>query len=754
MRNKPPVGANPQHITQATRPHKLIVRTVSQLIDGWLARSGWRERVARVERPEVEQGSLRVTIVALVLAYLVFTANRDGQIDRNEAEVIWVAIATVVFGLALLFRIIAVGGTSVLRRLLGMLADNSVTTYCMIQMNEAGAIIVGVYLFVTFGNGFRYGRAYLHASQALSIIGFCLVIALSEYWRTHLSLSIGLLVASIVLPFYVGVLAQRITEAKRKADEANRAKGRFLANMSHEMRTPLNGVIAMADVLRETPLSESQQEIVETMTTSAHLLLAQIEDVLDMAKIEAGRIAIESRPFELTRMLPATVKVILPQARYKGLSLSVDIQPTLSGWFIGDAHHLRQVVLNLLANAVKFTEQGEVSLRAFSCGDSDRPMIRMEVRDTGVGISIDKQSQIFEPFTQADDSITRMYGGTGLGTTIARHLVMLMGGTIGLESTVGRGSVFWVEVPLLRTENQQMDLSEELAQNGRLVSTAHVLAAGQQASVHKLRGARILVAEDNATNQRVAQLILESGGHQVTIVENGEKALDLLERGGFDLALFDLSMPLVSGIEALKLYRFTTPYPIPILMLSANVTTEAIDECNRAGAAEFMPKPLRASLLLNAIERHLAVDSERGAARPSFVARENRPSLTIVDVPTFDSDVLEDLGRLSPDPTFVDRLLRGFRADTERLQRQIVDALVQRKYELVKDAAHALKGGSASVGATQLLQLSTRFEKATYETLRIRTAQLTEELDQIVLRTFASLDEYLGQRRSERSSPG
>ena len=724
---------------------------IKRFVDEWLTRESWQVRLARVERPEIEQATLRVAIVGLVLLYLIFAAQRDGRVDRQETEVIWVAVATVAFGVALMLRILCVGGTSVTRRLLGMVADNGVTTYCMIQMNEAGAVIIGVYLFVTFGNGFRYGRPYLHASQALSIAGFCLVIAMSEYWQSHLTLSLGLMLASIVLPFYVGVLAQRITEAKRKADEANQAKGRFLANMSHEMRTPLNGVIAMADVLRETPLSESQREIVETMTTSAHLLLAQIEDVLDLAKIEAGRVGIESRPYEPSRLLPATVKVILPQARYKGLAVNVDIAPELSGWVLGDAHHLRQVVLNLLANAVKFTERGEVCLKAFPAIRGDAAIMRVEVRDTGVGIPQSKQAEIFEPFTQADDSVTRVYGGTGLGTTIARHLVMLMGGTIGVDSTVGVGSVFWIELPLVRTEAQGLDLSEELATVR--TPSAHALAATQPANVHKLRGARILVAEDNPTNQRVAQLILESGGHSVTVVENGEKALDLLERGGFDLALFDLSMPLVSGVEALKLYRFTTPNPIPVLILSANVTTEAIDECHRAGAAEFMPKPLRASLLLDAIERHLSSDRERAPPRPQ-TQQDERPALSVVDVPTFDPNVLEDLNRLSRDPTFVDRLLRGFHSDTERLQRQILDSLVQRKYELVKDAAHALKGGSASVGATQLTQLATRLEKSTHEMLRMKAAQITEELNIIVNRTFVALEQYLEKRRSDKASPG
>ena len=191
--------------------------------------------------------------------------------------------------------------------------------------------------------------------------------------------------------------------------------------------------------------------------------------------------------------------------------------------------------------------------------------LRVEVKDTGVGIPVDKQAAIFEPFTQADDSTTRIYGGTGLGTTIARHLMTQMGGQIGLESTVGVGSLFWIELPLERTEQQGLDLTQETRADARDANTAHVLAAGQAATVHKLRGARILVAEDNPTNQRVAQLILESGGHRVTIVENGEKALDALERGGVRYSAVRSFYAFGSGVEALKLYRFTTSNPIPVL---------------------------------------------------------------------------------------------------------------------------------------------------------------------------------------------
>ncbi|HZQ59834.1 MAG TPA: ATP-binding protein, partial [Casimicrobiaceae bacterium] len=654
-----------------------------------------------------------------------------------------VALAFFLFGVALTARILVSGRESVARRFIGMVADNAVTSYCLIRMGEGGAVILGVYLFITFGNGFRFGRVYLHACQVLALLGFCTVLAASSFWSQHLAIGIGLVVALVVLPFYVGVLAERINEARRRADDANKAKGRFLANVSHEMRTPLNGVIAMADVLRDTSLNDSQREIVETLGTSAHLLLVQIEDVLDMAKIEAGRVQISRSAFDLGALITSTVKVVLPQARFKGLAVAVDVPPELNRWFEGDAHHLRQVLLNLLANAVKFTEKGEVHLDVSQLALSDtQATVRFEVRDTGIGIPVDKQAAIFEPFTQADDSITRVYGGTGLGTTIARQLVTLMGGTIGLESTPGVGSRFWVDVPFALTEARDADPVGIVGDGTKLTALARAIGEDPAKKVTKIRGARILVAEDNATNQRVAELVLESGGHRPTIVGNGEAALDELAKGGYDLALFDLSMPVVSGLEALKLYRFTTDKPIPVLMLSANVTTEVITECNAAGAAEFIAKPLRPSTLLAAIERHLA--SRAGELEAPIPARsEDRPALTVVDTPPVDQSVLADLDRLSPDPTFISRLLNGFRSDAERLVKEIVDALATRKYELLKDSAHALKGGAGSVGATQLMMIATRFEKATHEMLRLNAAKWTEELTKATDAALVILDQHV-----------
>ena len=719
----------------------------------WWTREGLAHLIAQCDPVEFHQALLRVAIGGAVLIYLawyVAAGQDETTAPQQHLEVLIVAITFFLFSCLLVFRILFAGGPSVRRRLLGMVIDNAVTTYCLIRMGEGGAVIIGVYLFITFGNGFRYGRLYLYLCQIMALAGFGLVLTESSYWSHSILAGFGFLIALAVLPFYVGRLAQKIKEAKKRADDANEAKGRFLANMSHEMRTPLNGVIAMADVLRETSLSESQREIVDTLGTSAHLLLAQIEDVLDMAKIEAGRVRIEQQPFDLGHLLTSSVKVVIPQARFKGLAVNTEIAPAAARWFSGDSHHLRQVLLNLLANAVKFTERGHVTLRVSTRHDESGP-VRFEVEDTGIGIAPEKQIAIFEPFAQADDSITRVYGGTGLGTAIAQQLVTLMGGQIGVTSTVGVGSVFWFELPLARAEPIGIDLRAEIAASARLSSTAAAFAAQHPAKVTKIRGARVLVAEDNATNQRVTQLILESGGHHVTLVDNGEKALDELEHGNFDIALFDLSMPVVSGIEALKLYQFTTATPIPVLILSANVTTSIIADCQRAGCAEFLPKPIRATLLLDAVERHLAETARDLQPIAPPHRSEERPSFTIIDTPAVDLTVLEDLGRLSTDSTFVERLLRGFQADTERLMRAIGDGLAARRYEEVKDAAHALKGGAGSVGATQLMQLAVRLEKATYDTLRLRAVQWMEELARAASTTHAALEQHLEERRRQSS---
>jgi two-component system sensor histidine kinase RpfC len=688
---------------------------------------------------EFEQALLRVVISGILTAYVLLF--KGAALGENFPLILNSLLLFFAFAVVLTLKVFAAWNVSVPRRIYAILADNAATSWFLLLTDESGAIVMGVYLFVTFGYGFRYGRLYLHLSQVLSMVGFCAVLWASPFWSLHLGFGISFLIALAVLPFYVGVLAERLNQARRKAEEASLAKSRFLANMSHEMRTPLNAIIAMAELLKRNDLKGSQREIVDTLASSAQLLLGQIEDVLDEAKIESGRIQIERKPFDLGELLRSTARVVQSQARSKGLALKVDIGPGVSGWCVGDAHHLRQALLNLLANAIKFTHRGEILLAASLAEEPAERRIRFEVKDTGIGIPVDKQAVIFEPFTQADDSISRTYGGTGLGTTIARQLVSLMGGEIRLVSTVGLGSLFWFELPLPIAEEAAVTAARAVVEKNFATAAANV------APLHSVR---ILVAEDNHVNQRVTQMVLEGAGFSAHIVDSGEEALDALENGNYDLALFDVSMPGLSGIEALKMYRFSTPSPIPVMMLSAHVTSQIVEECERAGAVQFIPKPVRSEELLGAVREQLALRT----AAPSSSQGPDAPAITPLPLkgPVIDLTVWEELAHLSPDPEFARRMVDAFRIDCRRLVGEIGDALDRRSLEAVKEAAHALKGGAASLGAKQLQHFAEKLERATHGSLRAKARAWRAELEPLVGATFAALD-VMAQEQGARELP-
>jgi len=726
---------NPVHYTMKQTEHKVHS-----------GHRSWRQLVQAAPKAELEQSILRVAIPALAAVVLLCIWAWNGKLNDAQVRGLAIAIAFFAFAATITLHIVLRGeDTNVrARRILGILSDNVVNTYFMLVMDEGGAIVFGVYLFVTFGNGFRYGRFYLHLSQVFSVLGFCAVLGFSPYWSQHPFVGAGILIALLVLPFYVGVLAQRITEAKQRADEANRAKDRFLANVSHEMRTPLNGVIAMADLLRETTLGMRQADMVDTLATSAQLALKQVEDVLNAAKIDAGRVQAITRPFDLAKLVEGTVKVVLPQASYKGLDVNLELDSHDRMWFAGDARLIQQVILNLLANAVKFTNKGSVTVRVKQAsGDSngESPVhVRLEVQDTGIGIAQEKLSTIFEAFAQADDSITRVYGGTGLGTTIARQLTRLMGGSIGVESTPGVGSLFWVEIPLAPCETP---VGEGAAEAIAAECPTKVQAASSPAP---LRGARVLVAEDNPTNQRVTELILTSRGHHCTIVSNGEEALDALEHDQFDIALLDLSMPILSGLDVLKAYRFLATNPIPALILSANVTKELIEASIQAGAAEFISKPIRASILLDAIDSHIArsTSAHRQVSAAADGDARKSPRLQIVDASILDESVLIEISRMTTDPTFLHRLLRGFQEDCERLVRQLSEDLSAGRIESAIDAAHALKGGAGGVGAFALMHIAARVEKLSNRECTEMAPELRRDLEDCAKKTLDAIMAKVG----------
>jgi two-component system sensor histidine kinase RpfC len=491
-----------------------------------------RARLRSRPDSEHEQAILRIVIVTIVLVAMAFAYTDD---TRHGSLLFYGLIVDLVFALLLFVAICVSPAANVQRRLIGSVADNGTATFVMFMTGQAGFSMIGVYLFVAFGNGFRYGRRYLFISQALALVGYVAVLLFHAYWAEFQAAGWSLFVALVVLPVYVSTLLERIHDAQRRAEEANLAKSSFLANMSHEMRTPLNGIVGVADLIKATPLDAQQSELVRLLSHSTMLLRSLVDDVLDISKIEAGHLAIEISEFDLHATLNGVVHLLRPHAESKGLALRAMIDPAIDYTLRGDQHHLRQVLLNLMSNAVKFTHRGEINVDVTLTGETDDGLgVRFEVRDTGIGIAPEAQLRIFEAFVQADESTTRRFGGTGLGTTIAKQLVELMGGTIGLESTVGEGSLFWFELPLLKAKQAlAADVAEGSAKSAGLVvgearasgpvAGMMAKAVGAVASVSTIRDAVEHLRDMKSKGVNVSAIVVSGG------VEEAARAFEELD---------------------------------------------------------------------------------------------------------------------------------------------------------------------------------------------------------------------------------
>jgi two-component system sensor histidine kinase RpfC len=663
-------------------------------------------------RPDSEHGQalVRLVIALLIVSYLEWLQ----QAVQETSPMLWVMLAESCVGIALLAGIALQPGVSHLRRWIGMLADYATLTCLMILSPRELAPLYVIILWVTMGNGLRFGGRYLGFASALAATAFSTVVWQAEYWHAQPYLAGGLLLGLVAIPLYMSSLLRALSAAIDEARRANAAKSRFLATMSHEFRSPLNGIIGMSELLHGTRMGAEQREYADVIQASAQTLLLLVDDVLDISAIEAGKLQRRDGDFNLHDLVARIEKMLQQPAAEKGLLLRTRIDDDVPVRLHGDGAHLTQILLNLMHNAVKFTEKGSVNLHVRLASMPGAALrLCFSVRDTGIGIPAEDKERIFRAFEQVDSGPTRRFGGTGLGTTIAKTLTQLLEGNIGVEDNPGGGSHFWIEVPL-RAQGVHQGQSEADA-SGKVVAFDDPFVRHKA----RVRPLRVLVADDQPANRTVLTRILERAGHKVQQASDGEEALDQLELDNIDLAIVDMHMPRLSGLDVLRQLRYMQAggKRTPVIVLSADATAQAARDAEEAGAPAFLTKPVMVARLLETIA-DLITPARLPAVRPvSDIAR-----------PSINPAVLEELAGMQLGDTFLSEFVEQCIKDAGECLAELRRHSSARDWSEVRETAHALKGIAENLGAQLVAERCQQLMRASDEALAKELPRLQAEL--------------------------
>jgi len=535
------------------------------------------------------------------------------------------------------------------------------------------------------------------------------------------------------------VLVEALEQSMHEAKEASRAKSSFLANMSHEIRTPMNAILGLSHLLRQSDLDAKQSQYLGKIHQAGQHLLSIINEILDFSKIEAGKLKIEQENLDLDRVLENVSVLISEKAQAKGLGLLFDIAGDVPRQLIGDSLRLGQILINYANNAVKFTEQGQISI-AVSVDKKweDKVILRFSVRDTGIGLSDEQMARLFQSFEQADTSTTRRFGGTGLGLAICKRLAALMGGAVGVSSEFGKGSIFWftAELRTRRSTSVAMNPSHEFCK-----------FEAQPILHESLGGRRVLLVEDNEINQEVAKGLLSSFGVQVDIASTGLEALAKVRSTPYGMVFMDMQMPVMDGITATKeIRKINSLAGLPIIAMTANARAEDRERCLQAGMVDFVTKPIDPADLLRALLRWVGADA---ASETSIPATTNQESSQLAELQIPGLHALQGLSRVMGRTDLYIPLLRKFSEKyREEILNDIEAAIAGNDFPHAERLAHTLKGVSGNIGANEISKEASEVESALRHGRRDIDDKLAS-LRRALVPLISALDQYF----SEHASP-